>query len=68
MNALSDVYSGDASGGPVHQQRRRQPSAERHERTTSRRRHDYDVWCGAVHPLFVCFGSYSSLEPVVFLI
>lgn len=40
--AFIDVYSGDASGGPVHQQRRRQPSAERHERTTSRRRHDYD--------------------------
>ncbi|KAM6908109.1 centrosome and spindle pole-associated protein 1 [Lycodopsis pacificus] len=40
--AFIGVYSGDAREGHLHQQRHRQPSAERHERTTSRRRRDYD--------------------------
>ncbi|XP_075937023.1 centrosome and spindle pole-associated protein 1 isoform X2 [Anarhichas minor] len=40
--AFIGVYSGDAHEGQVHQQRHRRPSAERHERTTSRRRRDYD--------------------------
>lgn len=40
--ALSDVYSGDVCEERVHQQRPRQPSAERQERTAPRRRRDYD--------------------------
>ncbi|XP_033495349.1 centrosome and spindle pole-associated protein 1 [Epinephelus lanceolatus] len=37
-----DVYSGDVCEERVHQQRPRQPSAERQERTAPRRRRDYD--------------------------
>ncbi|XP_032360326.1 centrosome and spindle pole-associated protein 1 isoform X2 [Etheostoma spectabile] len=37
-----DVYSGKACEEGIHQQRRRQPSAERQERTAPRKRHDYD--------------------------
>ncbi|XP_068438170.1 centrosome and spindle pole-associated protein 1 isoform X4 [Clinocottus analis] len=40
--AFIDFYSGDACEGQVQQRRHRQPSAEQHERTTSRRRHDCD--------------------------
>ncbi|XP_078137408.1 centrosome and spindle pole-associated protein 1 [Sander vitreus] len=40
--AFIDVYSGKACEEEIHQQIRRQPSAERQERTAPRRRHDYD--------------------------
>ncbi|XP_034415606.1 centrosome and spindle pole associated protein 1 [Cyclopterus lumpus] len=52
-----DVYSGE---GPVHQQRRRQPS-ERHERTTSGRRHDYD-WDRNNQPGAQSVQSVTSLH------